>query len=330
MEQKSDSDGSGNGWQAVPEVGNGLWRVAFFAFCLKIFGRKVARFFVVVVFLFAFPFLKTPRRFSAQFLARVHAQTWKKYSVFKHLLAFAFSLLDKLAVRLGQFHFENARIRTVGACEQLNRELAQKRGAFLICSHLGNAEMLRVAFPRSAIGREVPLNVVMSVSATAHFQKTMQRFDVGGRGGKSGRVENLFPVDKIGAGTAMVLEEKIARGEIVVMAGDRVLGARERVRAMEAERENRLPFLGEEAPFPVGVFRFACAIGYPIYAAFLLPAKKGDATPELSLFPLTVPAGTPPKRAAKIIRQNFVSILEKQTLENPYQWFNFFDFWQKQ
>lgn len=299
-------------WQEVRESRVGFLRIAIFVFFLKFFGMKISRALVFVVFLCAFPFLKTPRKISAQFLSRVHAQTGKKFSVFKHLLSFANALLDKLAAWTGKIRAEDFRQKTPESWRKIAEETAKNRGVFLICSHLGNIEMLRAAFLSFPRERPIPLNIIMSVSSTENFNAIMRRLNPAAG-------ESLISVHSVGMETAMLAAEKISHGEIVIMAGDRVLGN-------SARGSTKLPFLGVPAAFPDGVFRFASALECPVFATFLIPGKR-DGVPELFLIPLDVPAGTPPRDAAKIRQREFVGLLEKTATENPYQWFNFFDFW---
>ncbi len=300
-------------WQDVKESGVGGFRIAVFVFCLKFFGRKAARLLVFIVFLFSFPFLSVPRKISADFLARVQAKTHKKYSVFRHLLSFAYALLDKLAAWTGEMELKNLRQKNPEVWAEIGRDLAENRGVFLICSHLGNIEALRAAFLALPRAESAKLNIIMSLTQTEKFNRIMRKINPAAG-------DCLISVNSAGPDVAMLAEEKIGRGEIVVMAADRAPQTQNRGATFH-------DFIGAPAAFPDGAFRFVGALGCPVFAVFLLESPEKPFAPELSMFPLEVPAGTPARAAAKIRQAKFVSILEELTLKNPYQWFNFFDFW---
>jgi lauroyl/myristoyl acyltransferase len=99
---------------------------------------------------------------------------------------------------------------------------------------------------------------------------------------------------------------------VVAVQGDRALGTRGDV---------LVPFFGQPAPFPLGPFILARAVGMPLVPAFCL--LDADLRYRVKVAePLTVTAGRE-EDAARV----WVSVLEAIVREHPTQWFNFFDLW---
>ncbi|MGE5493003.1 MAG: glycosyltransferase family 2 protein, partial [Actinomycetota bacterium] len=177
------------------------------------------------------------RRASRQYLERLQAQsgaspapTWA--NSYRHMLAFAESSLDKLAAWAGKVSHSSVQFDNREAFEQL---LASGRGAVLLGAHLGNLEMLRALANLNGIVR---VNAVVYTDHAKRFAGALaaadERFQV-----------NLIQISSLGPDTAILLREKIDRGEMLVIVGDRTPPA-ENGRVVSAE------FLGRPALFPQG------------------------------------------------------------------------------
>jgi lauroyl/myristoyl acyltransferase len=104
----------------------------------------------------------------------------------------------------------------------------------------------------------------------------------------------------------------LRRGEVVAVQGDRALGTRGDV---------LVPFFGRPAPFPLGPFILARAVGMPLVPAFcLLDADHRYAVKVAE--PIVVARGGE-EEAARL----WVRALEDVVRQHPTQWFNFFDIW---
>ncbi|MEX3707276.1 glycosyltransferase family 2 protein, partial [Paraburkholderia sp. BR14263] len=75
--------------------------------------------------------------------------------------------------------------------------------------------------------------------------------------------QHLVPVSDFGPQTALMMQERIERGELLVIVGDRT-PARETGRTTEAQ------FLGETAAFAQGPYVLAHALACPVYLLFCL------------------------------------------------------------
>ena len=104
----------------------------------------------------------------------------------------------------------------------------------------------------------------------------------------------------------------LRRAEVVAVQGDRALGNR---------RDVLVPFFGSPAPFPLGPFVLARAVGVPMVPAFCVLGADHRYTVKV-LPPLWVSRGGEEHAA-----RTWVALLEAVVRERPTQWFNFFDVW---
>ena len=111
---------------------------------------------------------------------------------------------------------------------------------------------------------------------------------------------------------SLELVAALRRGEVVAVQGDRALGTRGDV---------LLPFFGAPAPFPLGPFVLARAVGVPLVPAFCVLGESYRYTVTVTE-PLAVARGGEEEAAG-----TWVAALERIVGERPTQWFNFFDVW---
>src|SRR5215831_11167853 len=111
---------------------------------------------------------------------------------------------------------------------------------------------------------------------------------------------------------SLELVAALRRGEVVAVQGDRALGSR---------GDTMISFFGRPAPFPMGPFLLASAVGVPLVPAFCLLTANNRYLVKV-VEPFTVRRGDEEKAA-----QAWGSLLEDVIREHPTQWFNFFDIW---
>ena len=123
-----------------------------------------------------------------------------------------------------------------------------------------------------------------------------------------------------GPATAVQLKERIERGEILVIVGDRTP-------ATDNGRFSRALFLGREARFPQGPMILAHLLECPVYLFFCLK-RDGRYALHLERFAERVELPREEREAAiaRYVAQ-YAARLESYCREAPLQWFNFYDFW---
>lgn len=308
---------SGQHWSRLSERGSVLGLKTVFA-CYRLLGARAARWLLYPVTGYFFLTGHKARAASLDYLRRVHRLKgmappgWR--DSFRHMLAFGQSGLDKLAAWLGELG--SRQVDFPNRSEILDL-LDAGQGAVLIGAHLGNLEMMRALATNE---RRVAVNAVVYTEHAQRFNEMLKQanaeFGV-----------NLIQVSHLGADTAILLKEKIDRGELVVIVGDRTPPAEKTNR-----RVSRANFLGEPAPFAHGPFILASVLDCPVYLLFSLREVQGSQCRyRIHLEPFAKRIDLPRRERLASLDgyiQRYAERLEYHCLQTPEQWFNFFDFWQ--
>lgn len=228
-------------------------------------------------------------------------------SAYRHMLAFAQSGFDKLAAWSG--HVDPSEVRFDDAAD-LDALIASGRGALIIGSHLGNLEMARALAVR---GEQAKVTAIVYTEHARRFNSVLAAAHRDFR-------EHLVEVSDFGPETAVMMQQRIERGELLVIVGDRTP-------ARESGRTTQVPFLGADAPFAQGPYVLAHALGCPVYLFFCLKEGGGYRIYfEHFADEIVLPRRGRAEHIAQWTRR-YAARLEYFCCKAPYQWFNFFDFW---
>ena len=153
----------------------------------------------------------------------------------RKLAFFARSLADKVALASGRIRPPRVALPAGGDAAEFARDASSGRGLFAIVSHCGTPEALLAA------AKDAPLfHAWTDMDRTSAFSAFYAKHACGGR-------IALHPTAGIGMETAFEAMDWLGRGECLVMAGDRGSGA----------------------------FRFAAALGRPVYFAACIAEGSG-------------------------------------------------------
>ena len=302
-------------WSRLEERGAVLgMKILFTGY--RLFGRFVFRVMLYPVMTYFYLTSTSARRTSRQFLDRVEAvrkgsngESTKRLSGFRHFLQFGESILDKTAQWAGVRSTEN--IRYV-APEIYDEIINNPRGGVFIGSHLGNLEALR------AFGGLKQGLTVNALVFTRHSIKFMQFLEEA----NPDAVRNIMQVDTLGPESVIRMQSKIESREWIAMVADRTS-------ITDAGRSVVCDFLGHPAHFPEGPFILASLLDCPVYFLFCLKQDgKYNVYLEKLADPLELPRATRQQQLEEIV-QRYAALLEQHSLAFPYQWYNFFDFWQE-
>jgi predicted LPLAT superfamily acyltransferase len=294
-------------WRKIPEAGTvfGIRALVTFA---RIFGRRVAGWFLYILAFYYALIRGTARRASRDYLHRI-GQPSGFWTIVRHIHTFAQVSLDRLFFLTGKvksFEFE-----------QKNHDLlvdAHKagRGVLLLGAHLGSFEVMRCR----AKEFNVPINVVVDFTNAEQV---------------NGVLRSLAPdIDTrlISLGTdplAAMLEIKAAidRGELVAILGDRLPDAK-----TGSARLVKSQFLGAEAVFPAGPWLLAHSLKCPVYFVAGVYTRPNHYALHFEFLADEVRLDRK-EREASLARyaQTYASMLETYARSAPLNWFNFFDFW---
>jgi predicted LPLAT superfamily acyltransferase len=325
-------------WAAINELGfvNGM-RLLFWIG--RVGGRWPFRLVLYPVLVWYWLTNLAARRASSDYLRRIKAHAGSSAAgmtmpsgvigVLRHFAAFGENILDKMLLWGGLY--DTSAVRFSGA-EQMRACIASGQGALLICSHLGNLELCRV-LSRQRSG--LKLTVLVHTKHAQAFNRMLAQLD-------PRSTLDLLQVTEMTPATAMMLSERIAQGQFVVIAGDRVpvappASSREHRGASPQSRVVLAPFFGQAAPFPVGPYVLASVLQCPIYMLF---STRGANGPEVHFELLRTAFKLPRKgragietvdpRAAALtaLATDYAARLEHYCALSPLEWANFYDFWQ--
>ena len=307
-------------WYEVKET-HGAFGLELMFWLLKLLPPVVMRVLAFPVGFFFWLFAPKARRASAAYLARLGAASASKQRrhTLCHILSFAIALTEKVEVWAGKFSFKQIHFQDDDVAA-LVRELEAGRGVMLMVSHLGNSELLRALadYHETGVTKPFVVNSVADFAITSKFNALLEKINA-----KS--TVNLIDANDIGADTIIMMQDRLERGEIIVIAGDRT----------SANTQNRFvtaPFLGKPAPFAYGSFLLAALLDVPTYFMFGLRKKDISVRPQYDLFVKRSCVRfdcTRREREERIRRMvcEYAAELEAHCKRNPYQWYNFFDFW---
>ena len=251
------------------------------------------------------------RRASLQYLQRLQAHSgalgrapnW--LDSLRHFALFGDTMLDKLLALGRRYPAQRLQLHDNEALQRIGRA----QGGVFLTAHVGCLELCQV------MAEQVPGLRLTALVHTAHaerFNRMMRRLD------ETTRVE-LLQVTDLGPADAVKLAERVARGEFVAIAGDRV--------PLRGGRTVNAPFLGRPAPFPIGAYVLGAALKCPVFT--MACTHEGDGySVRMDAFAerIELPRGSRDAALAGYASQ-FAAWLERQVRLSPYDWFNFYPFW---
>ena len=299
-------------WSALNERGI-AWGIQLLALAYLRLGRSGWRIVSFPVVLYFYLTDGPRRRASHEFLSRAFAATNRRerpaaVAVLRHFLDFAEKAVETLAGWVGRIPPERVKTDDGAAIEAAR---ASGNGALLIVSHLGNVDLSRAVL---APNRRARMTILVHTKEALRYNAILRRF-------QPDAAANLLQVTEIGPETGLLLQEKVARGEWIAIAGDRTPVG-------DAGRVVRVPFLGAPAPFSAGPYILAHLLGCPVYLLHCLREGDGYRLHFARLAErIELPRGAAREAAIAEHAQRYAARLAELVCRAPFQWYNFFDFW---
>lgn len=291
-------------WLRTPERSN-MWTLRVMSWISLRMGRSAGRVILHPIAVYFLLFAPASRRASREYLNRALGRpaTWR--DLYRHFFYFAATIHDR--IYLINKRFDLFDIEICGK-EAIQQQLAEDKGLFLMGAHIGSFEVLR------AIGRQVP---GLRVAMTMHEDNAQKINAV------LNAINSEAGMDIIGLGhidSMLKVNEHLEAGILVGMLGDRTLGE---------DKMSRLDFLGAPADFPNGPFRMAALLRRPVM--FMLGVYLGGNRYRIHFEPLADFRNVPAGKRAEVIQEaikRYAELLNQHCRAEPYNWFNFFDFWE--
>jgi predicted LPLAT superfamily acyltransferase len=291
-------------WTNRPERSNMLMLRVMTFISLR-FGRPVGRVILHGIALYFLLFSPKSRNASTTYLSLALGRQTTWLDMYRHFFSFASTIHDRIYLINQRFDLFN--IQIIGQ-HYIDNLVAQKHGLFLIGAHMGSFEVIQ------AIGRQVP---DLQVSIVMHEDNALKI---------NAMLESINPkatADIIGMGridSLLKVSERLAKGSIVGVLADRALGE---------DILHPASLLGKTVYFPTGSFRMAALMRQRVI--FMVGLYLGGNRYQINFEPLAdfsqLASGHRTAAVAEAVTR-YAELLEKYGRLAPYNWFNFFDFWQ--
>lgn len=290
-------------WMRQRERGNRFWlRVMSGLSCLL--GRRCSRLVLYGIAFYFMLFASKARQASRSYLSRCLGRPPHWREIYCHVLSFASTIHDR--VYLLRDRFDDFQIDLSGV-DALHHHCDSGQGVLLFGAHLGSFEVLR-AMARSR--PQLQMSMAMYPENARQINQALQA------------INPAAAPDIIALGTmdAMLkVHQRLEDGALVGILADRAAGP---------DHYLSRQLLGAPARFPSGPFRMAAMLRHPVYfmAGIYLGGNRYRVHFEL-LEDFSTVSRQQRAAAGEALLDKYVAALERHCLAYPFNWFNFYDFW---
>ncbi len=267
-------------------------------------GRRLSRCAIYGIALYFFLFAPDTRRHSLRYLRLALGRRPNARDRFRHLLYFATCTHDRVYLIDAQYECFHI---TIEGEPLVRAQLDAGNGAFLLGAHMGSFEMMR------SVGRRQP-GLRVSMAMYEHNARKIKAVLSAVNPADAPDIIALGQVDAM-----LQIAERLDRGALVGMLGDRTLGD---------EPAHPVRILGETAYLPTGPMRAAAILRRSVI--FMLGLYRGGNHYHVVFAPLADFSATPAgarNAAVSAAVERYAALLDRYCRSDPYNWFNFFDFW---
>jgi predicted LPLAT superfamily acyltransferase len=289
-------------WADLPERGTptSLRLIDWIAFHI---GRWAARLLLYPITLYFLITGNSARRVSYEYLKRVRGRPTHWWHVFRHFHCFAATILDRTYLLRGEFEHFDVMLHQK---EILHRQVESGKGCILLGSHLGSFEVLRTL----GVTHELPLKVLMDIEHNEKITRFLDNLN-------QEIASTVIVPDR--PETLLRVKESLDAGFVIGMLGDRVSGA---------GKTTQCQFLGAPATFPAGPILLAAIMRCPVILFFGLYRGGNRYEIQFEHFAQEINLDRDHRTGdVQYWTQRYVERLEHYVRLAPYNWFNFYPFW---
>ena len=291
-------------WKVQQERGTRVM-LLFILWIARHAGRTATRIMLWPITIYFLLSARPATRASRQFLQKALGREPALREVARHVHHFASVTLDRfffLMNRMGDFQVQVHRAKA-----EEHDTYNGPRGSLVFVSHLGSFEALR-----TLAHHRRPMKVLLDRHQSRIFTALIENLD-------PGLAANIIDVSQSGPGLALSIKQALDQRERVGIMVDR---------PRPGERTVPVEFMGALAPFPAGPWLLAAALQARVVLAFSLyrGGNRYDNHHELFTEQLLIPRDNREEELRRCVQQ-YASRLEHYARMAPYNWFNFYDFW---
>ena len=224
-------------------------------------------------------------------------------ALYQNYFVFGQTLIDKVAIFAqlqDKFTYE------FDGVEHLYNLLEQpNKGGILISAHIGNFEVAEPFF------REIDVNYQIHTVTTDMERSAIKEYL---ESITDKKYEAKFVYVKEDLSHIFEINDLLQKENIICFTGDRYF---------EGTKYLTGNLLGKQAKFPAGPFLIASRLGVPVIFVYVMKEKNLH-------YHLYARMAEAKHRDAQGLLNAFTENMEQMLLKYPLQWFNYFDFWEKE
>lgn len=271
-----------------------------FIFFIQKLGIRAAYVLLYLVALYYFLFSIKGRNASFYYFHKRLGYTKLKsfISVYINYYNFGKTIIDKFAISSGlrdKFTFE------FDGEHHINEIVKEKKGGILISAHVGNFEISQYCF--TLLDQHSEINLVTTDNEHSAIKDYLDSVSL--------KSSMKFIIIKDDMSHIFNINNALRNNELVCFTGDRYF---------EGSKILKEELLGKETNFPAGVFMLASRLKVPVI--FLYIMKE----PKLHYHFYAEKANFKNREAQGLLNQ-YTQSMERKLKKYPYQWFNYYDFW---
>ncbi len=268
-------------------------------------GRKASRLILHLIASYFLIFAPSSRHASREYLQRALGRPVRLRDQYRHFFTFAATIHDRIYLINKRFELFNI---DVAGADLIHSQLAEGKGLFLAGAHLGSFEVIR------SLGKDKDLRVAMfmheenakKINAMLTAINPDASRDIIGLG----NVESMLQVN-----------QKLEEGYAIGILADRLF---------TDDAVYPVTILGDEVNLPLGPFRLAALLKQKVmFMTGLYLGRNHYSIHFHQLADFSNLEKSQRDTAVKTAVVEYASLIDYYCHAAPYNWFNFFDFWQK-
>lgn len=290
-------------WALRGERGNGFFLRLMFWISLDL-GRPIGRGLLYPIALYFYLTDRPVRTASRHYLARVLGRPPRRRDVYRHMRTFSSVAFDR-AIFLAR-RSEDYRVDIHGL-ELVIERIKAGQGCILLGAHVGSFEVLR------RLGRYAPVAVrpLMYRSEEGVLSRMLDEIDPHMR-------DTVIDIERPEA--MLKVRDCLAAGDLIGMLGDRI---------PSGQRFVVMPFLDRPAAFPTGPLLVASLLKAPVllFSGVWISHRHY----QIRFDPFAESIDIRRDRRTEDLTvwiERYARQLEETVRAHPYNWFNFYDFWE--
>lgn len=269
-------------------------------------GRSATRVLLYPIALYFLLLAGDARKASIEYLTKVLGRKPLWREVFRHFHAFSSVLLDRVFFLRGRV--EQFDIRVIENAYAQQDAATREAGVFMMGAHVGSFEAVRLISRQHA---DLKLVLLM-------YEENAQKIGALIAAINPQAQQEIVALGNVSA--MLTVMERLAEGAVVGMLADRTL---------KHEKEIRIPFLGAPAHLAAGPFRMAAMLRKPVF--LMVGLYRGGNRYDIHVEKIAdFSAGDNDGPAVEAAVHRYAARLEYFIRRAPYNWFNFYDFWQSE